>query len=71
MGGFNQLSPSELAMAQALGGQGNPAGPSKDEQRRVAALNFAIASRQGGTAYASGKELVLDAKEIATFIDRG
>lgn len=54
------------AMAAQLGGQ---TAPSKDEQRRVAALNFAIASKPEG--FQLDRELLARAKGIDHFITSG
>ena len=44
--------------------------PSKDEQRRMAAVQIALATR-GEDGYDNVDDLVRDAGKIAHFIDRG
>lgn len=57
------------ALAAMVGGMGGGGGPSQAEQRRVAALQFALASRPDG--FKSAEVLISTANAIDTFIQNG
>jgi hypothetical protein len=62
------IDPGMAANLAAFQQQGRPE-PSKQEHRRVAALNFAIASQPGG--YDTAEMLTKAAKRIEKYIDSG